>query len=152
MEQGSGEELEHLKELVQHHEVCWDLTRLNSATTAGETLHVGYEVVVTGVFNDPSRPSATIRVKTDEVLGALHELAVDLREHAGLPAEHRIKSYGDGIQATSRRDRNEARVKLALLHATGFHVPADEKLEHSLHLLESRLKLLGACKGTWRTA
>jgi len=150
MERQTGEKLEHLKELVRHHEVCWDLTRLNSATTQGETLHVGYEVVVTGIFNDPDRAAETMRVKAAEVLGALHEVAVDLREHAGLPAEHRIKSYGEGVQATARRDRKEARVKLALLHGTSFHVPADDKLEHSLQLLEERLKLLGACKGRWQ--
>jgi hypothetical protein len=149
MEKSSGEKLEHLQALVQRHEVCWDVYPVSSATTDGQTLQVGYEVVIAGIFNDPKRPAETIRVMTDEVLAALREVTTDLREHANLPDEHRIKSFDEGVQASAKRDRSEARIKLALLHKEAFHVAVDEKLTSSLRLMESRLTALGASKGSW---
>lgn len=143
-------EYERLKESVQLHEVCWEVSPIESATTQKVSIQVGYEVLVGGIFNDPDRASATLREKADDVLEVLREVAADLREHAGLPAEHRIKSYDEGVQTSPRRaHRNEARIKLALLHQEGFHVPLDDKLTKSLQLIESRLKSLGACKGSW---
>ena len=146
MDEVSGDKLEHLKELVQHHEVCWDVSPVQSATTGGQTLQVGYEVLVSGIFNDPEQSAATVRDKTDVILQALREIAADLAKHAGLPAEHRIKPYDAGIQASPKREyRPEARLKLALLHQEGFHVAVDEKLTNSLQLVECRLSELGAC-------
>src|SRR5688572_14900518 len=151
MEDNGGEKLEHMKELVQRHEVCWEVAQIKSGTTDGESLHVGYEVLIAGIYNDPEHATATIREKTDLVLGALREVAADLTQHAGLPAEHRLKPYDEGVQTASKREhRAEARIKLGLLSQEGFHVAADEKLAASLRLLETRLKALGASKGSWQ--
>lgn len=152
MEDYEREKLERLKASVQRHEVCWEVSPLESATTQRETLQVGYEVLVAGIFNDPERTSdITMREKADVVLEALREVTADLREHAGLPPEHRIKSYDEALQASSRRaHRSEVRIKLALLHKEGFHIPVDDKLTDSLQLVESRLKTLGASKGSWK--
>jgi len=149
MEKSSGEKLEP-KDLVQRHEVCWDVYPVQSATTDKQTIQVGYEVVLSGAFLDPDRDAETIRAKTDEVLAALREVATDLRQHAGLPEEHRITSYDEGVQASPSRDRTEARIKLGLLHKEGFHVPVDEALTSSLRALERRLAELGASKGAWK--
>ena len=149
--QDNGSELDRLKDLVQHHEVCWEVSRIESGTTEGKVLHVGYELLVAGTFNDPDRASDTMRDKVDVVLQALRAIATDLGEHAGLPEEHRIKRYDEGMQSSGTREfRAEARIKLGLLHREGFHVAADDKLAGSLTLLESRLKALGAAKGSWK--
>jgi hypothetical protein len=150
MENDSGEQLEHLRELIQRHEVCWEVSPIKSGTTDGETLHVGYELLLAGIFNDPERAADTMRDKLEVVLEALRELATDLEQHAGLPEEHRIKRYDEGLQTSPKREhRPEAKLKLGLLHREAFHEAADEKLAQSVQLLESRLKTLGASKGNW---
>jgi hypothetical protein len=147
--QDDDSNLDRLKDLVERHEVYWEVSQIKSATTEGATLHVGHELLVAGVFKDPARASDSLRDKADVVLKALREIATDLE--ARLPAEHRIKRYDEGIQASSKQEfQAEARIKLGLLHREGFHEAADEKLASSLGVLESRLKQLGAGKGSWK--
>ena len=151
MEETEGQSLERLRQLVETHEVCWEVQPLDSKPVKGDMLQVGYALTLSGIFNDPQRTELPLRDKLDLVLESLRKIAADLQATVRDEKDIKVTAFDPDLQMSPvRESRIEAGLKLAVTHVAAFHTPADAEEAAVVKTLQARLHELGACKGAWK--
>ena len=147
--QEGAPELTRLRELVRHHQVCWE-SRPERAVVGETLLAVGFVVEIAATHDHPPH----------EPLSGCAECAVPLRALEAIVAFVLPQGLRDSVcdvqvhwgrlqYARRRGNRPEVTATIQVLHGDGANRAVDPCEERCLHEITATLKELGATEGTW---
>jgi hypothetical protein len=142
---------ERLKELVERHQVCWEVWPLYNYSSTGERAQVGFEVDISGVHHEPGHVPMPGCDECERVFRALREIAIWARPDPKDETEHVIHGFDRRLRESPKRGhRDDVELQLMIEHRTGYERPVDACEVACLRTIERRLAALGAGKGRWR--
>ena len=150
--EGSTPTIERLRELVEQHQVCYEVWPELLAIKDDKTLKVGFLLELNGTHGHDA----------DHVLPGCkhcHSTFEDLRQIAEwiMPKEERasyydIQPFDNALRETPKRSfRSEVVLGMRILHRHGFDQPVDECEEVCLKEMRQKLKELGVHEGDWHS-
>jgi len=145
------DEINHLKQLVIQHKVCWEVLPHFLIDKYDNRIQVGFEIDLLGTHYHPKQPPTPGCPECLKVYKDLKQIAKWI-----MPKEKRDSHYDIGIFDSSiqwsplRKLRDDITLTLNVLHRKGFDRPVDACEVECLKEMELKLKELGAKKGHWR--
>ena len=152
-EEGLTQSIDRLRELVEQHEVCYEVWP-ELVAVKDKTLKVGFLLELNGTHGHDAH--------ADQILPGCkhcHSTFEDLRQIAEwiMPKEERasyydVQPFDNALRETpKRRFRLEVVLGLRILHRHGFDQPVDECEEMCLKEMRQKLKELGVHEGGWHS-
>lgn len=146
----ASHDLEALKRLVQHHQICWESYPLTMAVAGGGLRHVGYELELFGTHDHPRGPVTPGCIECHVVHRALLEVARWIIPLDRRPTRHEIEPFEVSLCFSPKRKfRKDVRLTIQLVHRDGFDQPIDECEIRCLKEMKERLKEIGVRPERW---
>lgn len=139
-----------LQQLVQQHQVCWEVWPLRHEDPTGGMRAVGYQLELLGTHHDPAHapaPGCDECEKVYKVLRAIAEWIMPTQERDSV---YLVAVFDHAMRLSPRRDfREDVELVISIQHRTGLTDPVDACEIRCLEEMEQKLRALGARKGRW---
>lgn len=147
----SNEFVERLKELVEKHQVCYEVWP-ETLLVNGQRVKVGFELQLYGSHQHGKTefsPGCRLCVETFEDLRQIAERIMPKEERLSL---YEIEPYDRSLHLEPKRKfRPEVALTMKILHRHGFDQPVDQCEERCLKEMKEKLEQLGVRQGEWHS-
>jgi hypothetical protein len=139
-----------IEELIQRHQVCWEVWPLVDYDAAGTRTQVGFEVDLFGVHaGEAPQPSAEA-AENVAVYEALARIAQRVLPDGLADIDCSVEAYDASIHATrKRRYREDVQLQILVRHKNDVTRVMDEGEAEGVRRIEEALRALGARKDAW---
>lgn len=138
-----------LRDLVERHDVRWEVWPHQHVALPGELLQVGFDLEIYGTHDNPEHDPWPGCHECAKVYAALRDIAVAIMPPQTRQSSYEMSDFDRSLHYADRADmRAEVRITVAILHKHVFGRVVDSCEVACLHDMESRLTLLGARKGS----
>ena len=146
----TASEVNTLKDLVVRHKVCWEVVPIWHIPRPNERVKIGFEVDLLGTHDHPKQPPIAGCDECHIVVDDLRRIANAVMPPSDRASRYEIEPYDVSISFSPRRHmRKDVTVAIDIVHRDHFDRDIDECEVHCLHDIESALRALGACPGSW---
>jgi hypothetical protein len=142
-----------LEQLVQRHQVCWEVWPLLDYDDAGTRTQVGFEVDLFGVHAGAAPQPSAEAAENVAVYEALLRIAGRVIPTDLADIDCAVEAYDASIHATRRRRyREDVQLQILVRHKNDVTRVMDEGEAEGVRRIEDALRALGARKDTWHGA
>jgi len=139
-----------LKQLVGRHKVCWEVVPIWHIPRPGERVKIGFEVDLFGTHDHPKQPPIAGCAECHTVFSDLRRIANAVMPPNDRASRYVIEPYDVSISFSPRRHmRKDVLVAIDVVHRDHFDRDIDECEVRCLREIESALRALGVCPGSW---
>lgn len=139
-----------LKDLVQQHQVCWEVWPLRHVDRATGGRTVGYQLELLGTHHEPSHTPGPGCDECSRVYEALREIAKWIMPKQERGSVYRVAVFDHALRQSPRRGfRKDVELVISLQHRSAYADPVDECEVQCLREMERNLQALGARKRRW---
>ena len=139
-----------LKELVLHHQVCWEVLPIWHIPRPGERVKIGFEVDLYGTHDHPQQPPLPGCEECHVVFADLRRIAAAVLPPSDRDSRYVIEPYDPSLTfSPHRKMRKDVSVAIDIVHRGPFDQAIDPCEARCLSDIEGALRALGACPGAW---
>jgi hypothetical protein len=147
----SRKTIEQLHELVQKHEVCYEVWP-EYLMVQGKRVQVGFGLELSGTHGHGSGRVLPGCPKCEQIFEVLRQIAEWIRPQEGRPSRYDIQPFDRSLhEAPKRGFRPEVALTLKILHWQGGDLPVDPCEGLCLKEMRGKLAELGVPEGHWRS-
>lgn len=139
-----------LEELVQRHQVCWEVWPLLDYNDAGVRTEVGFEVDLFGVHAGDAPQWSAEAAENVGVYAALQRIAAHVIPADQADVDCAVEAYDASIHAArKRRYREDVQLQIFVRHKNDVTRIIDAGESEGVRRIEEGLRALGARKNAW---
>lgn len=141
---------EELRQLVEQHQVCWEVWPLHHVGPDTGMRTVGYQLELLGTHYHPAHTPDPGCDECQKVYEALRQIAEWIMPREERDSVYRVQIFDHAMRFSPRRGfREDVELIIMIQHRRGLTNPVDECEIRCLQEMEERLRSLGARKHRW---